>query len=421
LKRTSNHHCGKLYGRALQLKISFIGISPLSIREIPFPMKESHCIFASEIKRNNLKLTIMKKFILAFTALLTMAVSANAMSYEQARQQALFLTDKMAYELNLTDDQYEAAYEINLDYLMGINDYNDLYGAYWQQRNLDLSYILLDWQYNAYVDASYFYRPLYWNSGYWHFGIYARYPHRDYYFFGRPDFYGEYCGAHSWRMNNGRSWYNGRDFAGGPRGNRMGMRDEFNRGDYGRGNRNYGNNNYQNNGGNRSFGNMSRSGGMMNRSNQSTNGYSNRSFGQGSSSRSVGTGSNRSFGFGNSGNYSNRESSTRTTVTSPSRSNGNVFGGSRGGSNYYNRSSSTPSNTFTPSRSFSSPSGSTRSSSSYSGSRSAGSSFGGGSSSFGGGRSSFGGGGSSFGGGGSHGGGSSAGSSSHGGGFGGHR
>ena len=35
---------------------------------------------------------------------LCMATSANAMSYEQARQQALFLTDKMAYELNHIDD-----------------------------------------------------------------------------------------------------------------------------------------------------------------------------------------------------------------------------------------------------------------------------------------------------------------------------
>lgn len=74
--------------------------------------------------------------------MVTMTVtSASAMSYEQARQQALFLTDKMAYELNLTDDQYEAAYETNLDYLMSVNTVDDLYGVYWRQRNLDLSYI----------------------------------------------------------------------------------------------------------------------------------------------------------------------------------------------------------------------------------------------------------------------------------------
>ena len=63
----------------------------------------------------------MKKLMIILTALFTMTVSANAMSYEQARQQALFLTDKMAYELNLTEDQYEAAYEINLGDRLGVN------------------------------------------------------------------------------------------------------------------------------------------------------------------------------------------------------------------------------------------------------------------------------------------------------------
>ena len=47
----------------------------------------------------------MKKFMLTLVALITMTVQASAMSYEQARDQALFLTDKMAYEHNLTDDQ----------------------------------------------------------------------------------------------------------------------------------------------------------------------------------------------------------------------------------------------------------------------------------------------------------------------------
>ena len=181
----------------------------------------------------------MKKLLLTFAALFMMAVSANAMSYEQARQQALFLTDKMAYELNLTEEQYEAAYEINLDYLMSVNHHDELYGIYWEHRNLDLSYILLDWQYRAYLNASYFYRPLYWRDGFWHFGIYARYPHRDYFYFGMPRFYAVYRGGHSWHTNGGRSWYHGRDWHkphpnGGPH---TGMRDGFKRGDYGQGNR----------------------------------------------------------------------------------------------------------------------------------------------------------------------------------------
>ena len=179
----------------------------------------------------------MKKLISILMLLMAFTMSSNAMSYEQARQQALFLTDKMAYELNLTNDQYEAAYEINLDYLMSVNTVDDLYGAYWRYRNLDMSYVLLDWQYRAFCDAAYFYRPLYFNAGYWHFGIYARYPHRDYFYFDRPTVYISYCGGHSWSMNRGRSWYHGRSY--GPRrgDNHFGMRDGFDRGDYGRGNR----------------------------------------------------------------------------------------------------------------------------------------------------------------------------------------
>lgn len=317
----------------------------------------------------------MKKFILALVAMVTMTfTTASAMSYEQARQQALFLTDKMAYELNLTDDQYEAAYETNLDYLMSVNTVDDLYGIYWRQRNMDLSYILLDWQYRTFINASYFYRPLYWDAGYWHFGIYARYPHRDYFYFGRPHFYVSYRGGHSWRMNGGRSWYHGRDF-GGPRPGgypRVGMRDGFNRGDFGRGqsfgnmNRNYGNmnrNNGQsfgnmNRGNGQSFGNMSRgnsqSFGNMNRNNdnrpQSVNRPQNNS-GFGNQSGSSFGNQNRQFG--------NRQSSTRTTVTRENPSNnsrpGGAFGGNRGGS-FGNGSSMMRSfgsgNTTSPSRSF---------------------------------------------------------------------
>lgn len=174
----------------------------------------------------------MKKYLFSLAIMMvTMLTSANAMSYEQAREQALFLTDKMAYELNLSEAQYEAAYEINLDYLMGVNTYNDVYADIWTRRNLDLSYILLDWQYRMFCDAAYFYRPLWWEAGHWHFGIYARYPHRDYFYFGRPHFYATYRGGHAWHINGGHSWYhtNFRHPSGGHVG---GMRDGWNRGNY---------------------------------------------------------------------------------------------------------------------------------------------------------------------------------------------
>lgn len=177
----------------------------------------------------------MKKWILFLVMSFAATFSAAAMSYEQVRQQALFLTDKMAYELNLTDEQYEAAYEINFDYLMNVRYREDLYGPYWTQRNMDLSYVLMDWQYRSYCETEYFMRPLYWDAGYWRFRVYARYPRRDYYYFGRPSFYDVYNGGHSWRLNGGRSWYSGRSFGRCDRRGYYGMRDSFNQGRYGRG------------------------------------------------------------------------------------------------------------------------------------------------------------------------------------------
>ena len=176
----------------------------------------------------------MKKMMTLLSALLLMAATGSAMSYEQARNEALFLTDKMAYELNLTDEQYEAAYEINLDYLMGVTSYDDVFGTYWERRNLDMSYILLDWQWTAFRAATYFYRPLYWRDGFWHFGIYARYPHRDYFYFGRPVFYASYRGGHAWHIVGGRGYYYGhRDhFRPAAGHSHFGMLDRWNRGDY---------------------------------------------------------------------------------------------------------------------------------------------------------------------------------------------
>ncbi len=177
----------------------------------------------------------MKKMILTLIAVVAMVLQANAMSYEQARREALFLTDKMAYELNLSDAQYEAAYEINLDYLMGVTGRHDVFGTYWERRNADLNYILYSWQWDLFRAATYFFRPLYWEAGYWHFGVYGRYPHRDYFYFGRPHFYASYRGGHSWHRNGGRSYYQHHHDVYRPHSHRdrhFGLRDGWNRGDY---------------------------------------------------------------------------------------------------------------------------------------------------------------------------------------------
>lgn len=254
--------------------------------------------------------TIMKQIIMTLTALFALLLNSNAMSYEQARREALFLTDKMAYELNLNDAQYEAAFEINLDYLMGITTPDDLYGPYWTRRNLDMSYVLFDWQWSAFQTALYFYRPLTWHAGNWHFGIYARYPHRNYFYFSAPHVYISYCGGHSWRNNGGRSYYyHHRNHYISHSDKHWGMKDRWDRGDF-KGSHNHGNNH-----GNRPGFRMDKvdndriHGGNFGGNNDRNNHFNG------------GNNNDRNHGgnFGNGGNRPNRtdrESSTRVTVNS---------------------------------------------------------------------------------------------------------
>ena len=56
--------------------------------------------------------------MITLAMMMVMTISANAMNYNAAKNEALFLSDKMAYELNLTAAQYEAVYEINLVFIM---------------------------------------------------------------------------------------------------------------------------------------------------------------------------------------------------------------------------------------------------------------------------------------------------------------
>lgn len=352
--------------------------------------------------------------IFTLIALLTMSVAANAMSYEQARNEALFLTDKMAYELDLTDEQYEAAYEINLDYLMGVTSPNDVYGIYWERRNLDLSYILYSWQWDLFRAAEYFFRPLYWRSGHWHFGIYARYTVRDYFYFGRPAFYVSYRGGHAWHVNGGRSYYYGRRDHFRPavdhRNEHFGMRQRYDR-HHNDGYRNHQplgrDNNRPRLGNNRSndrprlgTNNHPRTSSSTritagNRTNTDVNIYNdnrtynnnteNRNF-NGNRDRSIndnrpttsghlsGTTPNRTFGNDRSTTTSSRPTTTTTTPSTPTRH----FGGNA--TSTPNRSTSTPTRSFgnsSSNRSFGSSSSSTRSfGSSSSSTRSSGSSSG---------------------------------------------
>ena len=138
----------------------------------------------------------MKK-MLVMAMMMVMTISANAMSYTAAKNEALFLSDKMAYELNLTDAQYDAVYEINLDYLMSVNGAGDVFGTWWSRRNADLRYVLTTWQYDKYAALGYFYRPLNWERGSWVFNIYSHYTNRSHFYKACPMVFVSYKGGNN--------------------------------------------------------------------------------------------------------------------------------------------------------------------------------------------------------------------------------
>ena len=149
----------------------------------------------------------MKKLI-TLAVLMVMTAAAQAMSYTQAQREALFLTDKMAYELDLSPEQYEAIYEINFDYFYSVSYRRDIYGNYWSRRDSDLRFVLSPWQYNLYMSTNYFYHPLNWHRGSFRFVIYTRYTDRNHFYRSRPSRYSTYRGGY----NRGASRYRGRTF-----------------------------------------------------------------------------------------------------------------------------------------------------------------------------------------------------------------
>ena len=134
--------------------------------------------------------------MMILAVMMVMTISANAMSYNAAKHEALFLSDKMAYELNLTAAQYEAVYEINLDYLMSLNGHGDVFGIWWDRRNADLRFVLNSWQYDKYMALTHFYRPVAWKAGGWTFAVYAHYG-RGHFYNAHPKVFVSYKGGHN--------------------------------------------------------------------------------------------------------------------------------------------------------------------------------------------------------------------------------
>lgn len=164
----------------------------------------------------------MKRIIfIVLATMMSTALCSAAMSNSKVRKETLFLTDKMAYELKLNTEQYNDVYEINYDFISGIRYLMDdvLRGEEWalnryydylDVRNDDLRWVLSDRQFGWFMQAAYFYRPVYVNGGRWSFRVYITYTNRNHFYFPRPHHYRTYCGGHYRTHYNNTSYYRGR-------------------------------------------------------------------------------------------------------------------------------------------------------------------------------------------------------------------
>ena len=149
----------------------------------------------------------MKKLLVTMAVAITGVVQAFALTPTAIRENARFLTDRMAYELNLTPQQYEDCYEINYDFIASINPFMDevVYGYpeyiyryynYLDYRNDDLRYIMTEAQYLAFVALDYFFRPIYTHAGNWLFRVYQYYSNTRFFYYDPPLIYHTYFGGH---------------------------------------------------------------------------------------------------------------------------------------------------------------------------------------------------------------------------------
>jgi hypothetical protein len=138
----------------------------------------------------------MKRIMMMMALMLTIVASAKAITYSEARTEALFLTDKMAYELRLSPEQVEAVYEINLDYMLNLDEETDMFGYIWNIRNRDLGMVLSDSQHSQYLASDWFYRPFTMDDDGWTMAVNTRYEEGKY-LMEQPDAYLSYKGGHN--------------------------------------------------------------------------------------------------------------------------------------------------------------------------------------------------------------------------------
>jgi hypothetical protein len=292
---------------------------------------------------------LMTLWMMSLLMVLTFPAMA-AMSTSKMRQHSRFLTDRMAYELNLSSSQYDDVYEVNYDFLSrtrylvddvvaGYTSALDEYYDYLDVRNDDLRWILTSSQYRRFLEKEYFYRPIYTTtSGTWGFRIYQIYTDITHFYFGKPSHYSSYKGAHYRSNFNNVSYYksqhssrykNNDVYTGNFTMGKTMKKEQSNKGENFNSRPNSNNPNYNNggNGNNGTNGNVSRP--SNSNSNKVNNGNSNRDEGTVNSTSSEKSSSSSSKG---SNRTSSRTSRSDSSKSNSSKSNGTSTSTSRSSS-----------------------------------------------------------------------------------------
>lgn len=147
----------------------------------------------------------MKKLFISLVLVLATVVNANAMSKYRASREARFLTDKMAWELDLSYSQMEDVYEINYDYFRSLVSVYSNYSYAYEIRNEELQFVLTPRQWARFMAIEYFYVPVIVRSYSWVFPIYSHYT-KSHFYYDAPHAYSHYTGGHA----NNKDFYRGR-------------------------------------------------------------------------------------------------------------------------------------------------------------------------------------------------------------------
>ena len=151
----------------------------------------------------------MKKTLVTLAMILVaLTTQVFGMSLSNVRTHARFISDRMAYELDLSPAQYDDCYEINFDFIYTaerimddvVYGYSDAIDAYYRlldNRNEDMRYVLSARQFAKFMKLDYFYRPIYSTGRTWNFRVYTIYSNRKFFYYDAPTVYKTYKGGHS--------------------------------------------------------------------------------------------------------------------------------------------------------------------------------------------------------------------------------